>query len=88
MNKFYESTFCVAQVDCVDSWKYVCLSSVRRPSGVVCWQVAYLDICLDAMSATKEANLSALYAELNKFGQNGEYERALKAANKSKGPTN
>ncbi|XP_034235450.1 signal recognition particle subunit SRP72 [Thrips palmi] len=34
------------------------------------------------MSSAKEANLSALYAELNKFGQNGEYERALKAANK------
>lgn len=32
--------------------------------------------------ATKESNLSALYAELNKLGQNGEYERALKAANK------
>ncbi|XP_076631595.1 signal recognition particle 72 [Colletes latitarsis] len=32
--------------------------------------------------ATKESNLPALYAELNKFGQNGEYERALKTANK------
>nr|XP_033342441.1 signal recognition particle subunit SRP72 [Megalopta genalis] len=32
--------------------------------------------------ATKENNLSALYAELNKLGQNGEYERALKVANK------
>ncbi|XP_076295867.1 signal recognition particle 72 [Lasioglossum baleicum] len=32
--------------------------------------------------ATKENNLSALYAELNKLGQNGEYERALKTANK------
>lgn len=41
-------------------------------------------ICLEAMSSAKETNLSALYAELNKFGQNGEYERALKTANKSK----
>ena len=32
--------------------------------------------------ATRETNLPALYAELNKLGQNGEYERALKAANK------
>ncbi|KAJ1525695.1 hypothetical protein ONE63_008906 [Megalurothrips usitatus] len=34
------------------------------------------------MSSPKELNLSGLYAELNKFGQNGEYERALKTANK------
>lgn len=33
--------------------------------------------------ATRETNLPALYVELNKLGQNGEYERALKAANKS-----
>lgn len=33
---------------------------------------------------TKEANLRSLYGELNKFGQNGEYEKALKIANKSK----
>ncbi|XP_076677979.1 signal recognition particle 72 [Andrena cerasifolii] len=32
--------------------------------------------------ATRETNLPALYAELNKLGQNGEYERALKTANK------
>ncbi|XP_015603378.1 signal recognition particle subunit SRP72 [Cephus cinctus] len=32
--------------------------------------------------ASKETNLSALYAELNKLGQNGEYERALKTANR------
>jgi hypothetical protein len=35
------------------------------------------------MATTKESNLSALYVELNRFGQNGEYERALKTANKS-----
>jgi len=34
--------------------------------------------------ASKESNLSALYTELNKLGQNGEYERALKTANRSK----
>lgn len=33
--------------------------------------------------ANKEAALRQLYGELNKFGQNGEYEKALKAANKS-----
>ncbi|CAL7937724.1 unnamed protein product [Xylocopa violacea] len=32
--------------------------------------------------ATKETNLPALYGELNKLGQNGEYERAIKIANK------
>ncbi|XP_076759567.1 signal recognition particle 72 [Xylocopa sonorina] len=32
--------------------------------------------------ATKENNLPALYGELNKLGQNGEYERAIKIANK------
>ncbi|XP_046625088.1 signal recognition particle subunit SRP72 [Neodiprion virginianus] len=32
--------------------------------------------------ASKETNLPALYAELNKLGQNGEYERALKTANR------
>lgn len=31
----------------------------------------------------KEANIKGLYTELNKFGQNGEYEKALKIANKS-----
>lgn len=40
-------------------------------------------ICSCTMSSAKEANLSALYAELNKYGQNAEYERALKTANKS-----
>lgn len=34
------------------------------------------------MATTKESNLSNLYIELNRFGQNGEYERALKTANK------
>ncbi|XP_012281414.1 signal recognition particle subunit SRP72 [Orussus abietinus] len=32
--------------------------------------------------ATKESNVSSLYAELNKLGQSSEYERALKTANK------
>lgn len=34
--------------------------------------------------ANKEANIKSLYGELNKFGQNGEYEKALKIANKSR----
>ncbi|XP_067002510.2 signal recognition particle subunit SRP72 [Anabrus simplex] len=34
------------------------------------------------MAATRETNASVLYAELNRFGQNGEFERALKTANK------
>lgn len=33
--------------------------------------------------ATKENNFPVLYGELNKLGQNGEYERAIKIANKS-----
>lgn len=33
--------------------------------------------------ASKEHNLSALYAELNKLERNGEYERALKTTNRS-----
>lgn len=32
----------------------------------------------------KEKTISIQYAELNRFGQQGDYERALKAANKSK----
>lgn len=32
----------------------------------------------------KEAAIRTHYAELNKFGQNGEYEKAIKTANKSK----
>lgn len=31
----------------------------------------------------KEAAIRTHYGELNKFGQNGEYEKAIKAANKS-----
>lgn len=31
----------------------------------------------------KEAAIRSHYAELHKFGQNGEYEKAIKAANKS-----
>lgn len=34
----------------------------------------------------KEATIRTHYAELNKFGQNGEYEKAIKAANKSESP--
>lgn len=34
-------------------------------------------------SIDKEAAIRAHYGELNKFGQNGEYEKAIKAANKS-----
>lgn len=42
------------------------------------------DSIVTNMATTRESNLSALYVELNRFGQNGEYERALKTANKSK----
>ncbi|XP_043682551.1 signal recognition particle subunit SRP72 isoform X5 [Vespula pensylvanica] len=41
---------------------------------------------MDNMTS-KEGNISALYAELNKLGQNGEYERALKTANRILGIT-
>lgn len=35
-------------------------------------------------AAHKEQTLKVLYAELNKLGQNGEYEKAIKTANRSK----
>jgi hypothetical protein len=31
-----------------------------------------------------DVNLTALYSELNKFGKNGDYNRAIKVAKKSK----
>lgn len=34
-------------------------------------------------AAHKEQTLKALFTELNKFGQNGEYEKAIKTANRS-----
>lgn len=37
-----------------------------------------------AEKTAKEKTISTQYAELHKFSQNEEYERALKAANKSK----
>lgn len=36
------------------------------------------------MSANKESNLVQAYIELNKFCQSNDYEKALKAAGKSK----
>lgn len=35
------------------------------------------------MSTPKETNIRSSYIELNKYGLSGEYEKALKAANKS-----
>lgn len=32
----------------------------------------------------KEAIIKAAYADINKFGQNGEYDKAVKAVNRSK----
>lgn len=32
----------------------------------------------------KEANLRQLYTELQKLGKNGDYEKAIKTANRSK----
>lgn len=34
--------------------------------------------------SNKEANIRAYYGEVNKFGQNGEYDKAIKSLNKSK----
>lgn len=31
----------------------------------------------------KDTNVRAIYTELNKFGQSGQYEKALKSANRS-----
>lgn len=35
-------------------------------------------------ASNKEANIRAYYGEVNKFGQNGEYDKAIKSLNKSK----
>lgn len=35
----------------------------------------------------KEANIRAYYGEVSKFGQNGEYDKAIKSLNKSKPPS-
>lgn len=32
----------------------------------------------------KDQNIRAMFTELNKFGQSGQYEKALKSANRSK----
>lgn len=34
--------------------------------------------------SNREANIRAYYSEVNKFGQNGEYDKAIKSLNKSK----
>lgn len=34
--------------------------------------------------AHKDQAVKVLYAELNKYGQNGEFEKAIKTANRSK----
>lgn len=33
---------------------------------------------------SKEVNIRTYYTEVNKFGQNGEYDKAIKSLNKSK----
>lgn len=38
---------------------------------------------MTSREAQKEQNIRQYYTELNKFGQAGEYEKAVKAANKS-----
>lgn len=35
-------------------------------------------------NSNKEANIRNYYGEVNKFGQNGEYDKAIKSLNKSK----
>lgn len=37
-----------------------------------------------AKPSNKEANIRSYYGEVNKFGQNGEYDKAIKSLNKSK----
>lgn len=36
--------------------------------------------------SNKEANVRIYYSEVNKFNQNGEYDKAIKSLNKSKLP--
>lgn len=37
-----------------------------------------------AKPSNKEANIRTYFGEANKFGQNGEYDKAIKSLNKSK----
>lgn len=39
---------------------------------------------MTSREALKEQNIRQYYTEVNKFGQAGEYEKAIKSANKSK----
>jgi hypothetical protein len=39
---------------------------------------------MTSREAQKEQNIRQYYTEVNKFGQAGEYEKAIKSANKSK----
>lgn len=36
-----------------------------------------------AKASNKEANIRTYFGEVNKFGQNGEYDKAIKSLNKS-----
>lgn len=46
--------------------------------------LSLVNLCNASMASTNVSALSTLYAELNKFCQNDEYERGLKSANKRK----
>lgn len=45
---------------------------------------AYGDVSYANMASTAVLGLSSFYGELNKFCQNGDYERAIKSANKGR----
>lgn len=42
------------------------------------------DKVFSKMAVKTDVNLTAFYTELNKFGNNGDYNRAIKVAKKSK----
>lgn len=65
-----------------EDWTQPCFMNgevwgVKRVSRLPSWSKM-------SKESNKESILKAAYADLNKFGQSGEYEKALKAANRSK----
>jgi hypothetical protein len=59
--------------------------TLRKPRPVRNWSHCGLPEA-KIMAQPKEVNLQSLFAELSNYGQNQEYDRALKVANKSKRP--
>lgn len=57
---------------------------IWRPMKLHSHWLSYGDVSNANMASPAALNLSSMYGELNKFCQNGDYERAVKSANKGK----